>query len=102
MEDPRRRLEGGRQEEEGKAADGGGVESREARAERQTFARFVLDWHLRHGYKTALLQVGEVVPDMLCEFLADWKEAELLWIFQARGVFFVYFLILPSISFHNR
>ncbi|CAB1098719.1 unnamed protein product [Ectocarpus sp. CCAP 1310/34] len=86
MEGPRRRFEGRGQEEEGKAADGGGVESRESRAERQTFARFVLDWHLRHGYKTALLQVGEVVPDMLCEFLADWKEAELLWIFQARSI----------------
>lgn len=93
MENPRRRIEEGRgQEEEGKAADGGRVESREARAERQSFASFVLDWHLRRGYKTALLEVGEVVPDMLCEFLADWKEAELLWVFQAR-VFFFFFLV---------
>lgn len=59
-----------------------GAESEAARLERESFARFVLDWHLRRGLKTALLDVGAAVPNILCEFLADWREAELLWMFQ--------------------
>lgn len=58
------------------------VELSEAAQERKQFTNFVLDWHLRKGLKTALLDVGQVVPNILCQFLADWREAELLWIFQ--------------------
>ena len=47
--------------------------------ERERFAHVVLDWHLRRGLKTSVLDLGEVVPSILAEFLADWKEAELLW-----------------------
>eukprot|EP00752_Nemacystus_decipiens_P010372 g9242.t1 len=59
-------------------------ETQDAKADRESFARFVLDWHLRRGLKTALLDVGAAVPDILREFLADWREAELLWMFQIR------------------
>lgn len=58
------------------------TEGEEAKSARESFARFVLDWHLRRGLKTALLDVGAAVPDILREFLADWREAELLWMFQ--------------------
>ena len=60
----------------------GQEETQDAKVERESFARFVLDWHLRKGLKTALLDVGAAVPDILREFLADWREAELLWMFQ--------------------
>lgn len=60
-------------------------ESLADRRKRERFAHVVLDWHLRRGLKTALLDVGEVVPSLLHEFLADWKEAELLWMFEVRN-----------------
>ena len=61
---------------------GVGGEGEEERREREHFAHFVLDWYLRRGLKAALLEVGAAVPNILCEFLADWREAELLWMFQ--------------------
>lgn len=64
----------------------GDHESLADRKKRERFAHVVLDWHLRRGLKTALLDVGEVVPSILREFLADWKEAELLWMFEVRNI----------------
>ncbi|CAM9379052.1 unnamed protein product [Scytosiphon promiscuus] len=83
---PPRGIGGQGQGEGGPGGEGNafGAESESARLERENFARFVLDWHLRRGLKTALLDVGAAVPNILCEFLADWREAELLWMFQIR------------------
>ena len=67
---------------EGGAEVVGEEEGEEERQEREHFAHFVLDWYLRRGLKAALLDVGAAVPNILCEFLADWREAELLWMFQ--------------------
>lgn len=69
-------------EGDGDGDDDKSLEDDETRQEREAFARFVLDWHLRRQLKTALLDVGRVVPYILMQFLADWREAELLWIFQ--------------------
>lgn len=64
----------------------------------------MLDWHLRRELKTALLDVGKVVPNILMQFLADWREAELLWIFQVKMLSllnhdpFLLLLLLPAVG----